>query len=455
VHLGIVPRVDATDHAGRAGDDDRTVLGRAYEMVADDEDHGRGELPDDVAKALPGNAGRQVLALGLQQAGDLVVDPRTVLVWLLGALGAPAAMAGLLVPIRESGSMLPQLALVGWVRRKAIRKWVWILGACLQATCTVGLAVVALSLEGIAAGVVVLVLVGGFALARALNSIATKDVLGKTVPKGVRGRITGAAAIASGAVAITLGVALRTFGGDEADPSVFAALLVGGAVSWVLAAITYSRVVEEPGEVDADDDASAAAGRAWALVRDDADFRTFVIARGLLLVSALSPPFVVALASASGDGGLGGLGPFIIGSGIAGLVGGRLWGGMADRSSRLVMVRAAASASVVIVLLLVALRVPALADGPLLFPAAYLLLALAHAGSRIGRKTYVVDLAEGNQRTDYVAVSNTLMGLILLVTGGVTAAVATAGAEWGLAVLVGLGAMAVVVARRLPEVSAG
>jgi hypothetical protein len=118
------------------------------------------------------------------------------------------------------------------------------------------------------------------------------------------------------------------------------------------------------------------------------------------------------------------------------------------------MMWAAALASTVIVVFVVATRFEALAEATLLYPAAYLLLAIAHTGVRIGRKTYVVDLAEGNRRTDYVAVSNTAMGLILLVTGGLSAAAAVIGAEVALLSLAALGAGGVLVARSLPEVSA-
>ena len=44
---------------------------------------------------------------------------------------------------------------------------------------------------------------------------------------------------------------------------------------------------------------------------------------------------------------------------------------------------------------------------------------MAHSGVRVGRKTYVVDLATGNQRTDYVAISNSVIGVLLLVVGTV------------------------------------
>jgi hypothetical protein len=100
------------------------------------------------------------------------------------------------------------------------------------------------------------------------------------------------------------------------------------------------------------------------------------------------------------------------------------------------------------------LQVPGLRELTLLYPATYLLLALAHTGVRVGRKTYVVDLATGNRRTDYVAVSNSAMGVLLLVAGAVSAAVALFGPEAALLFLAGLGFVGVVVSRTLPEVSA-
>ena len=48
---------------------------------------------------------------------------------------------------------------------------------------------------------------------------------------------------------------------------------------------------------------------------------------------------------------------------------------------------------------------------------AFFILGIAHAGVRVGRKTYVLDMAGGNKRTDYVAVSNSAIVLILLATG--------------------------------------
>jgi hypothetical protein len=433
---------------------DRDPLARAYRLLVDDEEeHGYGDLPDEVVEEVPGNALKQVLALTLQKVGDLVVDARTVLSWLLAAVGAPAGFVGLLVPIRESGSMLPQAALVPWVRRLAVRKWVWVGGGVLQAVAVLAMALLTATSEGVAAGVGILLALAVFAVARSLSSIASKDVLGRTIPKGSRGQVNGLATVGAGVAAVTVGLAMRALGAEDTAPATFAWLLVGASLAWVAAVAVFATVVEAPGEHDRRA-ASGASRRVLTLLRDDAPFRRFVLARTLLLVSALTPPFVVALATQRGAGtGLDGLAPFVLSSGIASLVGGRVWGRLADRSSRRVMMLACGGASGVVLVFLGLLQVDGLGQQEWLYPATYLLLALAHTGSRIGRKTYVVDLAEGNQRTDYVAVSNTAMGVLLLVTGALSAAVAAVGVEAALLLLAGLGLAGVAVSRSLPEVT--
>lgn len=428
---------------------------RLHTALIDDGTVHDHDLPDEVAAAVPRNSIRQVSAHTLQNVGDLVVDAKTVLAWLIAATGAPAAFVGLLVPIRDAGSMVPQVLLAPFVRRLAVRKWVWVGGAVAQAVAVVLMAAVTATLSGRAAGIGILASLALFSLARAASSFSSKDVLGRTLPKGIRGQVSGLSTVGAGLAAITVGIGMRLLGGDDTPPATFAWLLVGGAVAWLLAAGVFAGVREAPGERDRDEDALRALRGALALLRDDAPFRRFVLARSLLLVSALSPPFVVALATEQGGAGLQGLAAFVVSSGVASLVAGRFWGRTSDRSSRTTMQWAAGSSSVIILAFVAATQVDALAELTLLYPGTYLLLAIAHTGSRIGRKTYVVDLAVGNLRTDYIAVSNTVMGLILLATGGLTAAVASYGEQVALLVLAALGVLGVVVAASLPEVSAG
>ena len=89
------------------------------------------------------------------------------------------------------------------------------------------------------------------------------------------------------------------------------------------------------------------------------------------------------------------------------------------------------------------------------FIVAYFLLTITHTGVRVARKTYVVDMATGDQRTEYVAVSNTAMGVLLLIAGAVSSALALLGPEAALLFLAGLGLLGVVAGRSLEEVSVG
>jgi len=423
-----------------------------YQRLIRSDESDLSTLSEEARPNVPGNALRQMVALALQSIGDQVVNAKTVLPWLLSALGAPGAFVAFLVPIRESGSMLPQAAWAPWVQARRERKQVWVLGAAGQALAAAGLAVVAATAQGWVAGVGVLAFLAVFALARSLSSIASKDVLGRTVPKGQRGQIKGVTTVASAAVALTLGLALRVWGGDNLGAGVLAALLGGAALAWVAAAVIYSTIREPAGDVvTADADQPGWVAQARELWRDDAVFQRFVVARALLLVAALSPPFVVGLGIQQGASGLSSLGLFVIAQGIAGLVGGRLFGRLADKSSRRLMIGASLASSAVIVAFLGLLLVAGVGKAYWLAPATYLLLALAHVGARLSRKTYVVDIAEGDQRTQYVAVSNTMMGVLLLAVGALTAALAVLGNEFALLLLAVLGVAGAVVGRGLPE----
>ncbi|WP_061964257.1 hypothetical protein [Demequina aurantiaca] len=423
-----------------------------YQRLIHTDESDLDTLAEEARPHVAGNALRQMGALTLQSIGDQVVNAKTVLPWLLSALGAPGAFVAFLVPIRESGSMLPQAAWAPRVQARRERKQVWVLGAAGQAFAAAGLAAVAATASGWIAGAGVLAFLAVFALARSLSSIASKDVLGRTVPKGQRGQIKGVTTVASAAVALTLGLALRLWGGDNLGAGVLAALLGGAALAWVVAALIYATIREPAGDVETGaEDRPGWVAQARDLWRGDAVFQRFVIARALLLVAALSPPFVIALGIQQGACGLSSLGLFVMAQGIAGLLGGQLSGRLADKSSRRLMIGASLASSAVIVVFLGLLMVGDLAKAFWLAPATYLLLALVHVGARLARKTYVVDIAEGDQRTQYVAVSNTLMGVLLLAVGAITAGLAVLGNQWALLLLAALGIAGAVVGRSLPE----
>lgn len=157
------------------------------------------------------------------------------------------------------------------------------------------------------------------------------------------------------------------------------------------------------------------------LLITDSPFRHFVITRALLMCSALSGPFLVMLVQRGApDPRL--LGAFLLAGSLASSVSASFWGWMADDSSRWLMIRGGViAASACLATAALGWTIP---DSPWLgwiVAAAYFVLSVAHARVRVGRRTYLVDMAGGNKRSDYVAVSNTAIGFALLAAGGLSA----------------------------------
>lgn len=424
------------------------VADRLYETFYEDEDaRVCKDISDAACQVVPGNFLRNTLAQAATKLGDALINPKTTLPWLLTSLQAPGWVASMLVPIRESGSMLPQLGIAVWVRRLPIRKWCCAGAAVVQGLAALGLALCSAGLSGLTAGLAILGLVILFSLARGFSSVATKDVLGKTVPKTRRGQVGGFAASVAGFGTLIFAVWLW-WRGDGAAP--YAALLSAGALLWFLAASLYGSMDERPGATEGGGNGLREALASLGVLRDDPSFRRFLAARALLMGSGLAAPFLVVLAQQRADTSLA---YFFVAQGLAALLSGPAWGVAADRSSRvLMMVTALAAGTLGTTVYLADTWAPELLATPWFLPAAFFVLAVIHDGVRLARKTYVVDLAGGNKRTDYVAVGNSVIGVLLLLAGGLTAAVqqfSTAAAV----LLLSLGAFAAAwLARGLPEV---
>jgi hypothetical protein len=431
---------------------------RVYAALAEQEDaRACRAISDEACREVPGNFLRIAASNTLTKVGDRVASPKTTIAWLLQALGAPPVVTGLIVPIRESGSLLPQLAIAAFVRGLPIRKWVWVFGAVVQALAIGAIGGFALVLRGAAAGWSIAGMLVLFSLARGFCSVASKDVLGKTIPKARRGRLNGLTASASGLLGLVAGLAMIFGHSDPAgggSVTRFAALLLAAGALWLLAATIYARINEFPGETAGGRNGGIEALRKLDLLRRDRSFRNFVAVRSLAIGSGLSAPFVVTLAHRALGGAALWLGVFIVADGLAAMLSARAWGRRADRSSRGVLVASMALTGGLLVVVAGAgwLGLPPLA-ARVFFPLAFFLLGIAHSGVRLGRKTYLVDMAEGNLRTDYVAVSNTVIGVILLAAGAVTGSIALLSVPVALAVFAACALGGALLGRSLPEVS--
>lgn len=400
----------------------RDTLDQLYGLIANEEDaRVCKDIPEEACREVPRNFFLILASNVLTKLGDLLISPKTVLAWLMSTIGAPALVAWL-VPIRESGSLIPQMVIAAWVRRKAVRKWFWTLGSFGQALSVIGMAASVWFLEGYPAGFGIIASLVLFSLARGFCSVSMKDVQGKCIPKTRRGRLSGLASTIGGTATVALTALLFWNRGDPTVAFYTVLLLLAGAL-WIIAGFLFTGVEEYKGETGGGGNALDEALRSLSLLRDDAPFRNFVITRALLLCSALASPYFVVLAQKESDLGWM-LGVFLLASSLASSLSASFWGWAADTSSRRVMIRGAAMASgVCLIVGFSGLFFGTDIGSVWFYPIAFFVLSIAHAGVRLGRKTYLVDMAGGNKRTDYTAVSNTVIGVLLLVTGGLTALV--------------------------------
>jgi len=423
-------------------------LERAYRVLSGDDSDERAceAIPESACTDVPRNYLLNLLNGACSKLGEQLAGPGLVLAWILGAIGAPAGLVGLLAPVRQAGALLPQLAVAGAIRAVALRKWYWVGAGLVQAVCLLSMAIAVIALPPLAAGVAIVVLLGVFSVASGVGSVAFQDVLGKTVPKGRRGSLLANRAAVGGALTLLAGAILYSLTDDSGDIAPVLWLLILAALLWVGAAAAFAAISERPGATEGGRNMLAEALTGVRLVREEPGFRRFLLARSALVTVEVAAPFYALHASELFGGAGQALGVFVVSVGFAGMLSSPVWGRFADRSSRMVMVAAALVAGAAAVVAL-AVGATAALHTPSAYAVVFILIGVAEAGVRLGRKTYLVDAAPAKERTLYVAFTNTVMGLFALVAGvigvvaqafGVEMAIATLGLSAVVAAVLGL-----------------
>jgi len=434
---------------------DKKLTERVYGYLAEDEDaRVCKDIPESACNEQPRSFVLMLLSLTLTKLGDSLVSARLVLPWMLSSLGAPAVFISALVPLRESLALLPQLFVAQKLREQPVRKWFWVAGSVGQALSLLAMMFAVATLNESALGWSVVVLLVIFSLSRGICSVANKDVTGKTVSKTRRGRMSGVAASAAGLLTLLTALVIVFAPEMEGQRSLFVGLLGAGVLLWLAAAILYSGIPEVAGATEGGGNALTEAVKSMSLLWQNPQFGHFVISRALLVAAAFAIPYIVVLIQREGESELTSLGSLMLASGLAGLLAGRFWGRWSDSASHHVMAAASVMSTLVISAALVLYYWIPEALGAQ-WVAALLLFssAVAHHGARVGRKTYLVDMATQDNRAQLTAVSNTVMGIVLLaglLLGWVDSVYGVAIVLW---VLGAIGVLATLTALRLPDVS--
>ncbi|MCV2885154.1 MFS transporter [Aestuariibacter sp. AA17] len=354
---------------------------------------------------------RLLIISSMTKLADLLVSPKTTLPWLITATGAPSWLIPMLVPVKESGSLLPQ-----WILRTTLvhqfenRMTFWRIGMAVQGIGIVSLVLSVFWSDPMWLSVIWILLLFAIAFGRSICSLTMKDIQGSNVEKGRRGRLVGAASSISGALTIVTSLALLWFGDKDNVLAVKLLIVSGGAL--FLFAMLPSLAMQT--RIDDAKESSPRLREIFAVVSENQALRSLIISRSLLLHSALVLPFIVALSASTERFDL----PiFMILSAIASLLSSYVWGALSDKSAVLTLKISS------FICVIAAMGAGFLESNavPLYAYICFFTLSIGHAGIRTGRKTYILDITEKGERTTYVAIANTLVGVVLLLLGGVYA----------------------------------
>lgn len=380
------------------------------------------DISPDAQRLEPISLNIHVIALTLTKMADSLLDVKLVLPWLLAAVGAPAAYVGWLVPIRESLALLPQMLVARFTTRYPIRKFFWTAGSLVQGLAALAIAWVPTLTSGHWAGLAILGLLIVFSLARCVCSVVIKDVEGRTIDRSARGGVSGTATSLAGVVTIAVAGCLLAGIVSPNNQLALSWMLTGAAACWFIGAYVYVTLPELAAA-----DHGGKDDHYWSQLKtllQDAHLRHFLITRSLFISTALVAPFFVYLANQANEGSLSALGLLLLLAGIANLVSGRFWGIFSDASSRLVLAVCGLLCGGLSLVVVAATALDAgWANTSYWFGAIIFVLYIGHAGVRQGRTTYLIDMGNADNRAALTALSNTVIGIVLLTLGSLLAAI--------------------------------
>ncbi len=351
---------------------------------------------------------RRNYALHLVGGGFLFValqfgNMRLVIPWIDTQRGVAYFLVALILPILQFGLIAAQLGSAPLMSRFVMRR---------QPVVGFGLVLVAALLgiigaAGIAtaslAGLALLLCVLFFGVGHGALNVGYDDLVAKTIPEPLLGRLVAHRAALGGTLTLVLSLAVLLFLPTvEGNQELLLWLAVAG---WLGVILTYAALSEPPSPAIRKPFTLAELSRGYGLIQAYPWFRRLLIARTLLLSVELAIPFYAIHAATIHDPTAQNLTVFVIASGIGVISSGLLWARSSDRA------RMAAGAAVALVAGVLTLVIDGIEDLqiPYFHGIVFVLLTIAEQGAIQGQITYMMDHAPAADRPILIATANASM----------------------------------------------
>jgi hypothetical protein len=383
------------------------------------------EVDAQAAPHLGRNFTLGVLNGSLYSLAETLTDPTLVLTWFLSRLSASNVLIGLVVPLRDVGWFLPQLFIAHSLARLPKKMPAYSSAALVRALAWAAMTLVVLTLREPS------ILIAAFFIPYVINSFAGgwaglpfMDIVAKTIPAERRGSFFGARLFVSGALGIAASLVVRYALSEKLGrtfPANVGQLLAIGALFAVVALLSFTFVIEPPGEVVQSVSLSAHLGRAAKLPQRDNNFRLFLITRVSLMLAQMATPFFAVYASRELGAGPDMVAVYLAANTAASLLSNLAWSRISGWRGNRAVIRLAAGVGLAMALLAWlsapidrALALTSVA--PWLFALVFAMVGAFQSGTSVGGMSLLLDLAPPSDRALYVGLANSVLGVALLST---------------------------------------
>lgn len=397
--------------------------------------------------------------------GESVSSPGLVLSLLIRQLGGSLTLVGILPAIQTVGYLMPQLLVSGRLQSRAYKLPVYRLFGAVRLVIWAALAGAIFASASIPEPVALALVVIGFGVFTAFGGVTAltfQDVVGKVIPPSRRGAFFGARQFVAGLLAFVVGGTLVRWllgeGGPLPFPANFGALALLSLVCFTIGIGSFSLVREPPQQrLGQPQRLTDGLRRAPAILRENANYRWFIISRLLLRTGQIAEPFYIIYATEALGLPKAVAGVFVGAWALAAALSNLVWGRVSDRRGNRTLLLITATLICLAPLLMVV--GPAIVRGLGLGEVAmtvalglvFLLVGSATDGSAIAGMTYLLEVAPEDERPTYLGLANTILGAgaLLPVLGGVL--VALIGYSGTFVVGAAMGALGLAAATRLTE----
>ncbi|MBO9370345.1 MAG: MFS transporter [Chloroflexi bacterium] len=361
----------------------------------------------------------------LFEFAERLIDPPLVLTWFVSRLTSSNLLIGLVAPLGDAGWFLPQVFIAGLVQRMPRKMLSYTLSAVVRVLSWLLVAAAVWLVDDPTLLLVAFFILYGVArLAAGLGGLGFFEVVAKTIPPNRRGGFFAWRLLTGGLLGLGAGAVTREVLNRLAFPHGHALLFAVYTAVVTPAMLAFILIREPPGTaVPTAPTLKQQLRRAGQFLRTDAVFRRYMGMRTALGLAGIALPFYGVYARHVLGAPEGMVGIYVAVRVAAGLVANLPWGSVGDRrGNRLVTLWFSLGNALTALLALGLVGWVAVSPyrGPwlpyLAIPLFLLNGALAPAGMLVG-SNFLLELVPEADRPLYLGLSNTLIGIVVLISG--------------------------------------